>query len=125
MFSHQLYNVVHVVGIALIVAVLGGIALHAAAGANRADNPYRRLTMVLHGIGSFLILLGGFGMLARIGFQHGVGFPGWLWTKIGVWAVLSFAVVLPYRQRTLAMPLLVSLPLLAGLAAYMAIYKPV
>lgn len=125
MFSHQLYNVVHVVGIALIVAVLGGIALHAATGASRTDNPYRRLTMALHGIGSFLILLGGFGMLARIGFEHGTGFPGWLWTKIAVWAVLSFAVVLPYRQRALAMPLLVSLPVLAGLAAYMAIYKPV
>ena len=125
MFSYQFYNVVHIVGIVLIAAVVGGIALHAAAGANRADNPFRRLTMSLHGIGAFLRPLGGFGMLARMGFQHGVGFPGWLWVKIAVWAVLSFAIVLPYRKRALAMPLLMSLPVLAGIAAYMAIYKPV
>lgn len=125
MFSHQFYNVVHIVGIVLIVAVLGGISLHAYAGGAREDNPSRRLTAALHGIGSFLILIGGFGMLARLSFQHGMGFPGWLWAKIAVWAILSAAVVLPYRRRALAMPLLVSLPLLAGVAAYMAIYKPV
>lgn len=124
MLSHQFYNIVHIVGIVLIVAVLGGIALHAATGARREDNPYRVLTGVLHGVGAFLILLGGFGMLARIGFQHGIGFPGWLWVKIGVWAVLSLAVLLPYRSRPLALPLLVTLPILAGVATYMALYKP-
>jgi hypothetical protein len=38
--------------------------------------------------------------------------------------VLGAAAALPYRRPALARPVLLALPLLAGLAAYMAIYKP-
>ena len=78
----------------------------------------------IHGIGAFLILLGGFGMLARLGFLHGANFPGWLWVKIIVWVILSAVVLLPYRRPGLAKPFLLVLPLLAGVAVYMALYKP-
>jgi hypothetical protein len=72
----------------------------------------------------FLVLLGGFGMLARLGITHS-GFPGWIWVKLAVWAVVAAALFLPRRNPALAKPLLFALPVLGGLAAYMAIYKPV
>jgi hypothetical protein len=78
----------------------------------------------VHGVGALLILVGGFGMLARIGFQHGANFPGWLWVKLIVWTILSAVVLLPYRKPALARPFFVLLPLLAGVAVYMALYKP-
>jgi hypothetical protein len=83
------------------------------------------LVGTVHGVGAFLILLGGFGMLARMGFLHGSNFPGWLWAKIVIWALLSAIVLLPYRKAALARPFIVLLPLLAGVAVYMALYKPV
>jgi hypothetical protein len=124
MFSHSFYNVVHIVGIVLVMSALGALALHAAAGGTRPTNPARGLLASMHGIGILLILVGGFGMLARLGFMHGGSFPGWLWVKIAVWITLAAATLLPYRRPALGRPLLLALPLLGGLAAYMAIYKP-
>lgn len=125
MFSHQFYNVVHIIGIVLVTSALGGLALHAFNGGTRANNGAHRLVASLHGVGLLLVLIGGFGMLARLGFQHGANFPGWLWVKFAVWLALGAALMLPYRQPALAKPLLLLLPVLGGLAAYMAIYKPI
>jgi hypothetical protein len=125
MFSHQLYNVVHIVGIILMMSALGGAAVYGMTDTPLETRRVRRLLGVLHGIGAFLILLGGFGMLARLGVMHGAGFPGWIWVKVVVWALLAVALVAPYRRPALAKPLLLALPILGGLAAYMAIYKPI
>jgi hypothetical protein len=125
MFSHPLYNVVHIVGIVLLMSALGGAAVYGMTGAPPESRRVRRLLAVLHGSGAFLILLGGFGMLARLGVMHGAGFPGWVWVKLVVWAILAVALVAPYRRPALAKPLLLALPILGGLAAYMAIYKPI
>ncbi len=125
MFSKELYNVVHIIGIALVMCALGGLAVHAMNGGTKQSNGARALLAALHGTGAFLILLGGFGMLARLGFRHGAMFPGWLLVKLAIWTVLGAATLLPYRRPALARPLLLALPALAGLAAYMAIYKPI
>ena len=124
MLSHSVYNVLHVVGIILIMSSLGGVALHAMNGGTREANSARRLMSALHGAGAFLVLLGGFGMLARIGFKHGEPFPGWLVVKITLWLLLAGSIALPYRRPSLARLLLLALPLLGGFAAVMAIYKP-
>lgn len=125
MFSHQLYNVVHIIGIVLAISALGGaVVLAMTGGSAPTHRPLRRLLAILHGAGVLLILIGGFGMLARLGGMHGGGFPLWLWVKIGVWAVIAVALFIALRKATLARPLLLALPVLGGLATYMAIYKP-
>lgn len=124
MFPRDFYEILHVLGIAMIFVAIGGVAVHAANGGSKATSGTRGLVSTMHGLGALLILVGGFGMLARIGFQHGGNFPGWLWVKIAVWAVLSAVVLLPYRKPALARPFVVLLPLLAGVAVYMALYKP-
>ncbi|CAN5533942.1 hypothetical protein BH24GEM3_BH24GEM3_09170 [soil metagenome] len=124
MLSYQFYNLVHIVGIILIMMALGGIALTASGAVDRNPTWTRRSVAVLQGMGIFLILLGGFGMLARLGIMHGSGWPGWLWVKVGVWATLAAVAFLPYRFPATARPLLLVVPALGGLAAYMAIYKP-
>ena len=130
MISYPVYKLVHIIGIVLAMSALGGAALLAMVGAY--DTPVaggrspRRLLASLHGLGAFLILLGGFGMLARLGIVQGgiTNFPGWLLVKIAVWVVVAGALFLPRRQPGLARPLLLALPVLGGLAAYMAIFKP-
>jgi hypothetical protein len=123
--SHPFYNVVHIIGIILAMSALGGAAFYALAGGTweKGTRP-RRLLALLHGVGLFLVLLGGFGMLARLGIMHGGGFPGWIWVKLTVWVLLAGALFLPRRRPAPAAPLLFALPVLGGLAAYMAIYKP-
>ena len=125
MLPHSFYNVLHIVGIVLVMSALGGISMHALNGGTKQTNAARRLVVGLHGLGMLLILIGGFGMLARLGFQHGGMFPGWLLVKLAVWLTLAGIVILPYRRPSLARPVYLALPVLGGLAAYMAIYKPI
>ena len=50
--------------------------------------------------------------------------PGIVWIKLAVWVVHGFAVLLPYRRPALARPLFLLYPVLGGLAAWAAVYKP-
>jgi uncharacterized membrane protein SirB2 len=106
------------------MSALGGAAVRAMTVAGGTDPSTRRLLAILHGTGAFLVLLGGFGMLARLGIMQGASFPGWMWVKLVVWVILAIALMIPRRRPALARPLLFALPVLGGLAAYMAIYKP-
>lgn len=124
MFPRDFYEVLHIIGIALVFSAIGGVAIHAANGGARNTASTRRLVSIVHGIGMLLILVGGFGMLARMGFQHGANFPGWLWVKLIVWLLLGGLAMVPYRKPEMARPFFVILPLLAGVAVYMALYKP-
>lgn len=123
MFPRDLYEILHVFGIALLFAAIGGVAVHAANGGSKAESKTRSLVGSVHGLGSLLILVGGFGMLARMGMVRGA-FPGWLWGKLVIWIILSVMVLVPYRKPELARPFLLLLPVLAGAAVYLALYKP-
>lgn len=124
MFSRNFYEILHIVGIALMFVAIGGVSIHAANGGTKSGSATRKMVGIGHGIGALLILVGGFGMLARMGMPQGGAFPTWLWVKIAIWVLLSAIVMLPYRKVELARPFFLLLPLLAGVAVYMAIYKP-
>lgn len=121
MISYPVYRVVHLFGIFLLFVVLAGMAW--GSGKARADGAIsRRAAMILHGTALFIVLLGGFGLLARIGVMHGMDWPGWVWAKLSIWLLLGAAVVVPARKPGGALLLL--LPVLGGLAAWLAIFKP-
>ena len=124
MFPRDLYEIIHVIGMAMLFVAIGGVAVHAANGGTKTNSATRRLVSIVFGVGSFLILLGGFGMMARLGLVRGMP-PAWLIVKMLIWLLLSGIVLLPYRRPALARPFLLLLPLLAGLAVYMALYKPI
>ena len=124
MFPRDFYEVLHIIGIAMLFLTIGGVAVNASNGGSKKTSDTRKLVATIHGIGTLLILVGGFGMLARMGFLHGANFPGWLWVKIIIWLILGGITMLPYRRPALARPALILLPLLAGVAVYMALYKP-
>lgn len=126
MLSRELYEIVHIIGIALAMLAFGGIASHATDGGTWKGTRSRRALKVAHHAGMFLILLGGFGMLARIGIAEGglASFPLWLWGKIAIFLLLGGSVALPYRRPQWAWPAFFITPMLAGLAVYLALYKP-
>lgn len=131
MIPYTTYKLVHILGILLLFLSLGGrvhqAAVEAGGGADgRAPSRRRgaKALAVTHGVGLFLILLGGFGMMARIGITHGLSWPGWLWGKVAIWVSLGAMIVLPFRFPALARPLWLLVPLLGGAAAYLALFKP-
>jgi hypothetical protein len=124
MISIGIYRLIHIFGILLVFLAIGGMTLHAANGGTRATNRARVMVAITHGLGLFIILLGGFGMLARLGIAHGMDWPGWVWAKFAIWLVLGALFVLPYRFPALARPLWLLVPLLGITAAYLALFKP-
>ncbi len=123
MFSRNFYLVMHIIGIAFLFAAMGGVAVHAANGGTKGASRTRTLVASIHGLGALLILIGGFGMMARLGILQGQP-PAWLMAKMIIWLLLSGVILLPYRSVSLAKPFFIGLPLLAGVAAYLAAYKP-
>jgi hypothetical protein len=121
--SYVTYKLIHLLGIFTLMVALAGMAAHAATGQPKAENRVYRTLLFLHGLGALVALVGGFGLLARVG-THGPLFPGWVWGKVLLWVVLGAAVALPYRSRPLAKGLLLALPVLGLLGAWLASYKP-
>lgn len=124
MIPYAAYKLIHLLGMFLLFTILGGIALHVLNGGTRESNVGRKLAGALHGVALFVILLGGFGMLARLGMVQGA-FPGWIWAKLTIWVLLGVFGTLPYRKPESAKVFLFALPLLGGLAAWFAIAKPI
>ncbi|MGB0452508.1 MAG: hypothetical protein ACPGJV_02250 [Bacteriovoracaceae bacterium] len=97
MLSYEFYKFFH------IIAIIGFFSL---VGAQFLGDAKAKWIKILAGVLSFFILVGGMGLLARIGVNHGEGFPAWVWIKIVIWAIIAILTpVLNKRvgsKRTLA-----------------------
>ena len=124
MLSYTAYRLIHVLGIILLFVVLGGLSYQATREGGTEGAVPRKVAAALHGTALLIILVGGFGLLARIGVEHGVGFPGWVWGKLVIWLLLGAAVAIPRRKPEWAGALFLLLPVLGGLASWLALYKP-
>ncbi len=122
-FRTQLfYKALHIFGLFLATTSIGGIAIHAANGGTKATSRTRALTAAAFGVGMLLSLAGGFGQAARLGLTNTAIFPGWLWAKIAIWVLVAVLSILPYRIPSLAKPIYLFVPVITGLAAYLAIF---
>ena len=115
----EAYKVIHLVGVFLILLPLGGICLHMANGGTR-EYPNRKFAAILHGIGLLIAIVGGFGMLARLGMMQSL--PAWVIAKLVIWLILGGVPALIYRQPGFAKGFLLLIALLATTAAGLAIY---
>lgn len=118
--SYAFYNTLHIVGIMLVFMALGATVLHAANAGTREQNPSRKLVAALHGVGLLVIIVAGFGMLAKTG-GMAAGLPGYIHPKLLVWLCLGAAPVLVSRKPGTAKAMWLVLPLLGAVAAYFGI----
>lgn len=121
MIDYQIYKMIHLAGLALLMMGLAGI-LFAFAMQSAVPPKLKALGFATHGIGMFLMLLGGFGMLARLGLVQGL--PGWIYAKLAIWLILGGGIALAKRKSSWAPILVPGFMLLVVAAAYLAIYKP-
>ena len=112
--AYEIYKIIHFCGIGMILIGLTQIAL--------SQGKSTRGPGLLHGFGMFLVLLGGFGMLARL--QIHWPWPGWIWAKFAIWLALGGSLSLFKRVSHFQKFGWVALTLILGLAATVAIYKP-
>ena len=116
------YKVLHLFSAFLLFAALGGLTL-AALDRSGDRTRSRKLAGASHGIALVLLLVTGFGGLARLAISNPALWPGWVWVKVLLWLVLGAALVV--RRFPAAAALVWWLwPILGGVAAWLAIYKP-
>jgi hypothetical protein len=120
MIDLDTYKILHLAAVLGLFGALGAVAVHAGNGLAREQNALRRSVSALHGLSLLLILVSGFGMLARLD----AGLPGWAIGKLVIWFAAGALLAVPYRAPGRARLVLWALPILGGLAAWLAISKP-
>lgn len=118
--SYQFYKIIHVLGIMLVFLAFGGLAVVGLSSDASRLKPARTLLASFHGVGMLLLLVAGFGLIAKLG----GGFPGWMIAKVVIWLVLGASVVVFRKKPDAGKPMLIVLPILGLIAAGLALYKP-
>ena len=90
----------------------------------REDGSGRKLAGMTHGIALLVVLIAGFGGMARLGMPNPAHWPQWVWIKALIWLILGGIIVLIRRAPQFNTLLWWLLPLLGAMAAWAAIYKP-
>lgn len=114
------YKILHIAGVVWAFAAIGAVAIHAKNGGDKASNTSRGLVGASHGIALLLIVVSGFGMIAK----YGYGFPGWVVAKIGLWLVIGGLLVVPYKAPQSAKAVWMLIPILGAIATWLALAKP-
>lgn len=122
MISYSVYKIVHLVGVLMVFLALGGVATNAINGGQKKHS-WSRAIAITHGLGLLLSLVGGFGLLARLGIVHG-GLPGWVLTKLGIWFLFAVLIGVVSRRPSWAKPIWPLIIILGATAAYLAGSKP-
>jgi hypothetical protein len=110
--SPLFYSIIHVVS----VLILTGFTFYAFA----APAETRKRVMMITGIASLLVLIGGFGLQAKLQ----VGWPGWLIAKILLWLGLSALAGIGYRRRAAAGALSLVASVIVLVAVVLVYTKP-
>lgn len=120
MIPYATYKVLHLAGIFFLLFSLSSYLVVV----NSKSDKFRKLASIMHGISLFIILLGGFGLLARLGIMHGTDWPVWVWAKLAIWILMGAMVIFIKKFQSLSHFLWFAVPVLAIIAAYLAVYKP-
>ena len=120
--SLQVYKIIHFAGVFMVMVSLGAVIAYAAAGGEKKNFAYRKTVGMNHGLGLFLALLGGFGMLARLEIHW--PWPGWVIGKLLIWLLLGAMIAIAYRGKLSGKVQWWGIILLGVAAAYLGGMKP-
>lgn len=106
------YYIIHIVALLVLAGLAYGM-VH-----SKQPKPYK----IGYGIASFLVLLGGFGLMAKIG--YGFAENPWLTVKLLIWIVLAVLIPILVKRNKLPLNITVLVSVLLGLAVLMVYTRP-
>ena len=121
MVPATIYRVVHFLGLFLLFGGLGALSALFAAG-TPPTSQLHKLIYRTFGVGMFLVLLGGFGLLARLLTSEG-DWGLWIWIKLVIWISLGLMPLVARSGPSRARWLLLGVPLLGAIAAFAVVFK--
>lgn len=115
------YKFIHLSGIILLFLSIGSILQNGILSKSKAENPSAKKSAMLHGTALLIILVSGFGMLAKL--QIHWPLPGWVWAKVLIWFALGGLIAMGYKTPSLAKKAWILALALGITAAYFGLYK--
>jgi len=111
----------HIFGAFLMVAVYAALGLWAMNERPLEENKYEKLGLAAHGIGSLLIVIAGFGMLASLYPEDSMMSFGWVHVKLTLWLMLGGGITLLRKKPEYASSILLAALGIVTLAAAIGI----
>ena len=105
------YHVLHAVGIMCLFLGFGSLL----------TNGYSKAAMKWHGIGLVVLIVSGFGSLAKLGIS---GMPKWVIAKLVLWLVLAFVPSLVKRGKLSGSGAATLALAIAAVIGYLGAFKP-
>lgn len=118
--SYTFYKVLHLLGMMMVFLSLGGALVRSRFPEQTTS--WKKLIAINHGIGLLLLLVAGFGLLARLNIFWPM--PVWALVKIVIWLAIGGLIALINRKPEAGTVWWYLALLLGLLAAYLALYKP-
>ena len=116
------YKLVHILGLILLFQSLGAYLFLSLSAEGTVDAPPARMLKIMHGVGLLFLLVGGFGMLAKMSIMWPM--PVWVWIKIIAWILLGGAFIHVKKNVDMARFWWILVIVLGALAAYLGGFKP-
>lgn len=120
---YEIYKILHLTGIFLLTSGLVGMLVLAWSG-HQIAGKVKTFAFITHGVGLLLMLVSGFGLLARMGIMHGGGFPFWIYVKLAIWLIMGGIIALVKRKVAIGWPIYFLMMAIFITAAYFGVYKP-
>lgn len=114
--SYETYKILHITGVLALFMAFGGLITQ---GAGK-----KRLLAITHGVALVVLLIAGFGLLARLGMAQPSTWGGWVYAKFTLWLIAGGLMAFIPRRPALAKPLWFVVLGLGILASWLAIVKP-
>lgn len=122
MLSYEFYKIAHFIGLVFLLSACVGLVVEKKHNQNLGRPLNKKLWYGLHGSGLLIMLIAGFGLLARLGLASSL--PLWIWLKLVVW--LLFGALLPIIARLRhveALAVIFLTTALVSVAAWLALSK--
>ena len=119
MIPYETYKLIHIFAVFFLLFSLGAYLIIT----SNKTTTGKKLAGITHGVAIVFVLIAGFGLLARLGFSSMSSWPLWVWIKILIWIILTLIITVIKKKPEWTTLLWFIIPILGGIAAYVAIYK--